>query len=406
MQTLFADDTYSKPYFVTYIDTSCFIGPLIPVLLRKAYRDPQALQKCLGILQNSVRQRYRAVELDEESDVKPGHPGLYSRSPELPSSESQELLLHQNQSSDMLPHGHITEKDPEGPVTFATTARLSLEFCFLWFLANYFVAGCLEYTTVASSTVLTSTSSIFTLLFGVLFRVESFTMRKTFGVMASLAGIALISTVDLSGESDENRGRFPHKSISEIALGDVMALVSAVLYGIYAVFMKKRIGDESRVEMPLFFGLVGLYNVLLLWPGFFVLHYTGVETFEMPPTGKVWAIILVCFPFHHAFTPAHSTDCRQKINAISSVIADYAWAYAVLLTSPTLVTVGLSMTIPLSLIGQIILNDQKASFVYWIGAIVVLLSFVIVNHESKTSDVSPPPALPEGDQDLCITLRE
>ena len=163
----------------------------------------------------------------------------------------------------------------------------------MWFLANYFVAACLEYTTVASSTILTSTSSIFTLLFGTIFRVEKFTVKKLLGVLASLAGIVLISTVDLSGKSDENRGSFPHKSAREIALGDGMALVSAVLYGIYAVMMKKRIGDERRISMPLFFGLVGLWNVLMLWPGFFVLHYTGVEPFELPSDGRIVLIIFV-----------------------------------------------------------------------------------------------------------------
>lgn len=139
-----------------------------------------------------------------------------------------------------------------------------------------------------------------------------------------------------------------------------MALLSAVLYGLYAVFMKKRIGDESRVHMPLFFGLVGLFNVLLLWPGFIVLHFTGIETFELPPSGRVSMIIAV--------------------NSVSSLVSDFAWAYAVLLTSPIVVTVGLSTTIPLSLIGQVVLNGQTSSWVYWVGALVVVLSFVIVNN--------------------------
>lgn len=54
-----------------------------------------------------------------------------------------------------------------------------------------------------------------------------------------------------------------------------------------------------------------------------------------------------------------------------------------LLTSPIVVTVGLSMTIPLSLVGQIIINHQNASFLYWVGAAIVLVSFVFINHETK-----------------------
>lgn len=54
-----------------------------------------------------------------------------------------------------------------------------------------------------------------------------------------------------------------------------------------------------------------------------------------------------------------------------------------LLTSPLVVTVGLSLTIPLSLIGQMIEYSQSSSVSYWIGAGVVLLSFVFINHESN-----------------------
>ena len=180
------------------------------------------------------------------------------------------------------------------------TGKLSLEFCILWFAANYFVAACLEYTTVASSTILTSTSSIFTLLFGSLIAVERFTLKKLIGVLASLAGVVLISSVDISGESDENRGSFPHKSPRQIAIGDALALGSAILYGLYTVTMKKRIRTEERVNMPLFFGFVGAFNIALLWPGFFVLHFIRIETFELPPTKRIWTIILVRlkFQFH------------------------------------------------------------------------------------------------------------
>lgn len=52
-------------------------------------------------------------------------------------------------------------------------------------------------------------------------------------------------------------------------------------------------------------------------------------------------------------------------------------------------TVGLSMTIPLSLIGQMILSDQYSSALYWVGAFVVLLSFLFINHESKEEEKVP-----------------
>ncbi len=57
-----------------------------------------------------------------------------------------------------------------------------------------------------------------------------------------------------------------------------------------------------------------------------------------------------------------------------------------LLTSPLVVTVGLSLTIPLSMVGQIFLNSQHSAGTYWVGAGIVFLSFLFINHESKKGE--------------------
>ena len=116
---------------------------------------------------------------------------------------------------------------------------------------------------------------------------------KGIGALASLAGVALIALGDLSGSSDSHRGTFPHKTSTEIAAGDVLALLSAALYGIYTTRFKQRVGDESRVDMLLFLGSVGVLNAVCLWPGFLVLDWTGWETLEWPTEGKVQEILLV-----------------------------------------------------------------------------------------------------------------
>lgn len=77
---------------------------------------------------------------------------------------------------------------------------------------------------------------------------------------------------------------------------------------------------------------------------------------------------------------------KVQANSASSFVSDYCWAYAMLLTTPLVVAVGLSMTIPLSLVGQMILSKQYSSALYWVGAGIVLLSFLFVNHEAKDED--------------------
>lgn len=365
--TIFADNEYSKPYFITYIDTSFFMIPLVPMLLKDLYDDRSKLDNLRGLLQRKLG-KYKLLrdhEGEEDDDLlEPDNIGQHSSRGRSPAAQ---MLLEDNMDSSQ--RLSVSVSRGHDGLDLVGTARLSFEFCILWFLANYFAAACLEYTTVASSTILASTSSIWTLLSGSVIGVERFTLRKLLGVLASLAGIVLISTLDVSGENDENRGSFPHKTPRELATGDSMAFLSAILYGFYVVLMKKRIGDESKVNMPLFFGLVGLFNVVLLWPGLVILHLTGVETFQLPPTKRIFTIVLV--------------------NAASSLISDFCWAYAMLLTSPLIVTVGLSLTIPLSLIGQMIIDAQYSSAVYWVGAVIMFVSFIFVNHEENKDEDDP-----------------
>ena len=70
-----------------------------------------------------------------------------------------------------------------------------------------------------------------------------------------------------------------------------------------------------------------------------------------------------------------------------SFISDVCWAYAMLLTSPLVVTVGLNLTIPLSLVGQIFINAQNPTLLYWVGAGIVFVAFLMVNHESKKEKI-------------------
>lgn len=90
---------------------------------------------------------------------------------------------------------------------------LSLEFMVFWVLVNYFVFVCFEYISVFSVMILIFISSMWMLIFGVVFGVEFFIMKKFMGVLVFLMGIIFILMVDFFGESDENWGIFLYKLI-------------------------------------------------------------------------------------------------------------------------------------------------------------------------------------------------
>ena len=173
--------------------------PLLPILLKHTWDDRSNLSqpsvlKIRDLLQRRVG-RYKLLRDHESSSSS-----IFSaKSGESSRSGAAEMLLGED-----LRESQELQVEPDG-LTLRETVRLSLEFCALWFCANYFAAACLEYTTVASATILGSTSSIWTLLFGSVMRVERFTLRKFMGVVASLAGVALISTIDVSGTSEDRK---------------------------------------------------------------------------------------------------------------------------------------------------------------------------------------------------------
>ncbi|KAL2179148.1 uncharacterized protein P884DRAFT_196435 [Thermothelomyces heterothallicus CBS 202.75] len=347
---IFSDGTYNKPFFLVYVNTSCFAISLIPLTVR--YVKQNGVGGLVTAALQLWREKRSGLTLLKTADEEGRRGGAAYDDGDA----AERLLVDDEADLDMLP----PEKDEK--LSLGETARLSLEFSLLWFAANYFASACLEYTSVGSVTILTSTSSIWTLVFCALTKVETFTLRKLVGVLASLVGVVLISSVDLSGANDDSRGSFPHKTTVQIAIGDSMAFFSAIIYGVYVTVVKRRVGNEERVNMPLFFGLVGLFNVLFLWPGFFILHYTGIEPFELPPSASVWTIIAV--------------------NSVASFFSDILWAYAMLLTTPLVVTVGLSLNIPLSLIGEMIQYSQYSSWLYWVGAGIVFISFLFINNET------------------------
>lgn len=396
---IFSDHTYDKPFFVVYINTSIFALSLVPMFVRyvMTHGIEGVRMEIREFLQNRKGDGYTTVAKRSRGGSLLGRPNA-----KVSDEEEHGLLNGGLDEDDEDEHGEenissssstFEISDPPSAsggekLSLRETTMLSLEFCMLWFCANYFASACLEYTSVGSVTIITSTSSVWTLVFCAVMRVENFSVRKLIGVLASLSGVVLISTVDLSGKSDEDRGNFPHKSQTSIAIGDGMAFFSAVVYGLYVTVMKRRVGDEDRVNMPLFFGLVGLFNLVLLWPGFFILHWTGIEPFALPPTGKVWSIIIVSD--NTLSVPKPNTRVliciTSQLNSISSFISDMSWAYAMLLTTPLVVTVGLSLTIPLSLIGEMIQYSQYSSWIYWVGAAIVLVSFLFINQESTEVD--------------------
>ncbi|KAK0198473.1 hypothetical protein F5146DRAFT_93022 [Armillaria mellea] len=314
---------YEKPFLVTYLNTSSFSLYLLPFLFKRAW----------GYYRDSKQRAPGYESLAGEAGVD---------------SEAIDSSL-----------GAIMPSLDMRPLTTQETAKLASLFCSLWFIANWAVNASLDYTSVASATILSSMSGFFTLGIGRVFNVETLTVKKVCAVLTSFAGVLLVSVSD-SSESVASDEIAPHAT-----LGDTLALISAVFYALYVILLKVRIKSESRIDMQLFFGFVGLFNILAAWPIGILLHITGVETLEWPSSGKAVTILI--------------------INMAITWSSDYLYVLSMLKTTPLVVTIGLSLTIPLAVIGDLFLGHLVRAKVVF-GAIMVFVGFLIVGMDKTNID--------------------
>ena len=104
-----------------------------------------------------------------------------------------------------------------------------------------------------------------------------------------------------------------------------------------------------------FLGMVGLFNFVLIIPLFFIFNATGYETFEWPNREAILSMTL---------------------NAIiGTVISDYCWAKSVVLLGPLMTTLGIALTIPVSMVVDSFYSHKHFSWMYYLGTVLIAGSF-------------------------------
>ncbi len=131
--------------------------------------------------------------------------------------------------------------------------------------------------------------------------------------------------------------------------------------------------------MQLFFGFVGLFNIIGCWPIGVVLHLAGVEKVELPTSGRVIGGLLVNVSFW-TFRVMLSLLISDTLQMAITLSSDYIYVIAMLKTTPLVVTIGLSLTMPLAVLGDIGLQHAVKGQVV-LGAALVLVSFVVIGLE-------------------------
>lgn len=244
------------------------------------------------------------------------------------------------------------------PYSVFEIAYAAFLFCPLWFFANVLFNYSLSRTSVASNTILSSTSCIWAMLFSRLLLNEEITIQKLVALSFSFGGAFLVGF----GDSENNN--------SSSTVGNILAGVSAMFYAAYTTVLRHCLPDERRYPIGMCFAFVGVFNAILLWPGIILLNYLGVEDFVFPSAQVAGFLILN--------------------GLIGTNLSDILWAKSVILTSPVIATLGLSLTIPLSMLADLLFKGKWHSAVYLCGAVGVTLGFVVANWEVKEENREHP----------------
>lgn len=297
----------------------------------------------------------RADDPDPSTSAEEGEISHHAKDVYVGSEHESEGALH-----DQGVMSEVVEKgvDAKGRWTRMRVAKVSLLICPFWFFAQLTFNLSLKYTTVTSNTILSSASSLFTFLVSLAFLGEKFTWVKLISVLLCMGGTIIVSVGDSQTDSSVSA------TATNPLLGDILALVSSALYAVYITLIRIKLPDDDekqeqgQVSMALFLGYLGLFNLLIFLPVALVLNFAKLEPFTNLNWEQVGLIV--------------------GKGLLDNVLSDYLWAKAVLLTTTTVATAGLTIQVPLAAVVDS-LTGSAPNLMDYLGAVAVMIGFAGIN---------------------------
>lgn len=224
--------------------------------------------------------------------------------------------------------------------------------------ASWYIA--IGLTTASDVTAIYNCSIFYAYAFSVCILHETLSWAKIISVVGSALGVVIVAYGGSNNISTEARS---HRMI-----GNLIIAAGSVLYGLYEVLAKKLSSPPQEVSAKkqaafanLTGALIGVGTLVLMWPVILILHWTGVETLEMPTKSVLVPLIW---------------SITMNVTFIGSFLVLMS------LTSPVFGSVSSLLATFLVPIVDYVLRGTRITLAEVFGGLVILLSFVLMTWAS------------------------
>jgi drug/metabolite transporter (DMT)-like permease len=225
-------------------------------------------------------------------------------------------------------------------------------------------------TSPSDLTAIYNCSAFFAYAFSVPILKEKLRFDKSFAVGVAIIGVLVVAYGDAvptkhGGKSGGSVGGGPDKEASNRVAGNLIIGVGSVLYGFYEVLYKRLAcppegtsPGRGMVFANTFGSLIGCFTLFVLWIPLPILHYTGLEKFELPRGEAAWLL---------------------AISVLANATFSGSFLVLISLTSPVLSSVAALLTIFLVAIVDWMWTGIPLSPAAVVGGLLIIGAFLLLS---------------------------
>lgn len=269
-----------------------------------------------------------------------------------------------------------TSQTHQSPIPYIIKTTIFISTALTIAGASWYAA--IDLTTPSDLTAIYNCSAFFAYVFSIMLLNDKLRFDKAVAVAIAIGGVLVVAYGDskdlkhagphggASGAPPPSQDGAEKPEASSRAIGNIVIGIGSVLYGLYEVLYKKYAcpPEGTSAGRGMIFAntvgsLIGFFTLTVLWIPLPILHWTGIEPFELP-RGKAAGLLF--------------------ISTISNAVFSGSFLVLMSLTSPVLSSVAALLTIFLVAITDSIVNpEEKLTAAAIGGGSMIIVAFAMLS---------------------------